>query len=137
MTDNDDYNALVTTNFGPLMGRGEVYQFAPSEEQSEKEKFRRVVTLGGRPFLTPEHSYNDLETKIREGWFIKASELTDTYGWDAFQEALPEKAIVLMLIEPTKKLRPMNSSVPATVASGSTILSLVPSEYAAEREKAS
>ncbi|KZK94763.1 MULTISPECIES: sodium:proton antiporter [unclassified Pseudovibrio] len=137
VTDNDDYNALVTTNFGPLMGRGEVYQFAPSEEQSEKEKFRRVVTLGGRPFLTPEHSYNDLETKIREGWFIKASELTDTYGWTEFQEALPETAIVLMLIDPTKKLRPLNGTKAAMPIAGSTILSLVPCEYAAEREKTS
>ncbi len=87
VTDNDDYNALVATNFGPLMGRGEVYQFAPREEQSEKEKFRRVVTLGGRPFLSPEHSYNDLEEKIREGWIIKATELTETFGWDEFREA--------------------------------------------------
>ncbi|WP_280514297.1 cation:proton antiporter domain-containing protein [Pseudovibrio japonicus] len=137
VTDNDDYNALVTTNFGPLMGRGEVYQFAPPEEQSEKEKFRRVVTLGGRPFLSPEHGYNDLEGKIREGWFIKASELTDTYGWAEFQEALPEAAVMLMLIGPSKKLRLLNSAVSEAPAAGSIILSLVPSEYAAEREKAS
>ncbi|SDR35944.1 sodium:proton antiporter [Pseudovibrio sp. Tun.PSC04-5.I4] len=137
LTDNDDYNALVATNFGPLFGRGEVYQFAPSEEQGEQERFRRVVTLGGRPFLSPEHSYNDLETKMCEGWFIKASELTETYGWVAFMEALPETAIVLMVIEPKKKLRPLNGPPNGTPVSGSIILSLVACEYAEEREKRS
>ncbi|KZL21467.1 K(+)/H(+) antiporter NhaP [Pseudovibrio axinellae] len=137
VTDNDDYNALVATNFGPLMGRGEVYQFAPPEEQSEQDRFRRVVTLGGRPFLTPEHSFYDLESKVRDGWIIKASELTETYRWTEFSKALPETAIPLMLIEPNNKLRPMNGSVSGTPAVGSKILSLVPCEYAAEREKRS
>ena len=128
VTDNDDYNALVTTNFGLFYGRDFVFQFAPPEERSERERFRRPVAVGGRSFLSADQSYGFLESRVREGWVIKASELNQTYDWNACQATLPEAGIFLFIIGANKRIRLLNEAEDSPPSVGAVVLSLVPKE---------
>lgn len=136
MTDNDDYNALVSTNFASFYGREAIFQFAPPEERSERERFRRVVAVGGRSFLSADQGYGFLESRVREGWSIKASELTQAYDWAACQEALPEGGLFLFIISANKRLRLISDAESSAPGAGAVVLSLVPKEVAIATAKA-
>lgn len=136
ITDNDDYNALVSTNFGSFYGREAIFQFAPPEERSERERFRRVVAVGGRSFLGADQGYGFLESRVREGWSIKASELKQTYDWAACQEALPEGGVFLFIISANKRLRLVSDAKSSPPGVGAVVLSLVPKDVAIATAKA-
>ncbi len=88
ITDNDDYNALVCTNFGPEFGRGNVYEVG--REESSKSRHSLVVTLGGRPFLPDCGGFDALDARMQAGWVFRSTRLTEEFDAEAFQTQAPE-----------------------------------------------
>lgn len=93
-TDNESYNALICTDFGPELGRGNVFQIDRAEAPSERHEL--AVTLGGRRFLEELGGYHGLAEKIDAGWTFQVTKLTDEYGPEAFlADRAPETHLVL------------------------------------------
>ncbi len=65
-TDNDDYNALVCTDFGPEFGRGNVFQVGRPD--SSEDRHTLAVTLGGRPLLNDLGGLRQLNARLASGW---------------------------------------------------------------------
>lgn len=101
-TDNDAYNALVCTDFGPEIGRSHVYQVGETEEQSERTGYN--FTLGGRPFLKPGLSHEDLRDRFAAGWTFQATRLSEGYTYNDYMKERPEGARIVLWRKPDGSL---------------------------------
>jgi hypothetical protein len=93
-SDNSAYNALVCTEFGPEIGRGNVFQIGTHRE--EKDHKLMHFTLGGRPLFKPGLEFSDLRLKTYQGWGFNATELSDSFDFEAFKASRPEGTHLLL-----------------------------------------
>jgi NhaP-type Na+/H+ or K+/H+ antiporter len=92
-TDNDDYNALICTNFGPEFGRGNVFEIGRAESSMSRHDL--TVTLGGRPLLPDCGGFDALNARIEQGWTFGCTRLTEDFGVEAFAGQGPADRIVI------------------------------------------
>ncbi len=83
-TDNDSYNALICTDFGPEFGRTNVFQLGRSEDDGENPN-ALPVTLGGRKLFASGVSFGTLESRSYSGWVFTHTRLTEEYGYDNYR----------------------------------------------------
>jgi hypothetical protein len=96
--DNDAYNALVCTDFGPELGRSHVYQIGRIDEKARQAL---SFTLGGRSLTKTPVSFLDLREKLLQGWTFQLTRLTDEFSWEDYEASRPEGALILLWIKPS------------------------------------
>ena len=134
-TDNDAYNALVCTEFGPELGRSHVYQIGTMHEQSERQALN--FTLGGRPLSKPGLTYEDLATAMFRGWAFQVTKLTESFTHEEFLANRNEEALTLFWIRPSGGI--VFASTAASGAApdkGDTIVSFGPPRPAGQARQA-
>lgn len=97
-SDNEAYNALVCTDFGPELGRSNVFQIGRSEDKSRQAL---SFTLGGRPLAKPGANFHELRERLIDGWTFQITRLTDEFNWDTYLETRSEKAMIMFWIKPS------------------------------------
>lgn len=125
-SDNDDYNALVCTNFGPEIGRSQVLQIGRSDDEAAHQQL--MVTLGGRPFLPDAGGLWALETKIAQGWRISATALREEFDFTAMRAARAEGAFTVLVVTGGGRLAVGPFEEARTPKPGDTVLNMVPPE---------
>ena len=80
-TENDAYNALICTDFGPEFGRSNVFQVGRHEAGEGAHDL--PTTLGGRT-LGSGLSYDLFRQRHRDGWGFVVTGLTEEYGYDTY-----------------------------------------------------
>ena len=78
-TDNDDYNALICTDFGPEFGRNNVFQLGRNGEDDGA----RRVTLGGRQ-LARGLGYDEMARRFADGWEFVSTPISEEYGVETY-----------------------------------------------------
>lgn len=80
---NEPYNALVSGNFAPELGRHKVYQLSTSDGEDEDPK---GISLGvrGRTLIRRGRSYDALLRDHYRGWCFAKTQLTAKYDLEAF-----------------------------------------------------
>ena len=106
--DNDAYNALVCTDFGPELGRNHVYQIGRIDETARKAL---NFTLGGRSLTREPVGFLDRREKLLNGWTFQLTRLTDEFGWKAYEDSRPEGALILLWIKPSGTIVFASSSI--------------------------
>ena len=96
-TPNDAYNALVCTDFGPELGRNNVFQIGGGRTIPHKQQLS--FTIGGRQLFNPGIEYHELTSRMRQGWQFKATTLTDEFTWEDLEAQLGEDARILFWFE--------------------------------------
>jgi hypothetical protein len=97
-TDNDAYNSLVCTDFGPEIGRNNVYEIGGAREQSDRRAMR--VTIGGRQLFRPGLDFRELRERHAAGWTFQTTRLTDEFTADNYFESRPEDARIILWRKP-------------------------------------
>ncbi|SET77332.1 cation:proton antiporter [Oceanicella actignis] len=90
-TDNDDYNALVCTDFAPEFGRRNVFQVGRSDEDEGERGL--PVTLGGRP-LGAGGDHAAYAERFARGWRFRRTALTEDYGFEDWRRDQPEAELI-------------------------------------------
>tara|TARA_R110000787_G_scaffold89300_6_gene189114 strand:+ start:357 stop:2231 length:1875 start_codon:yes stop_codon:yes gene_type:complete len=96
--DNDAYNALVCTDFGPELGRSHVFQIGRVDEKARQAL---SFTLGGRSLTREPVSFLDLREKLLQGWTFQLTRLTDEFSWEDYKASRPDGAIILLWVKPS------------------------------------
>jgi NhaP-type Na+/H+ or K+/H+ antiporter len=96
--DNDAYNALVCTDFGPELGRSHVFQIGRVDEKARQAL---SFTLGGRSLTKEPVSFLDLREKLLQGWTFQLTRLTDEFSWEDYKATRPEGAMILLWVKPS------------------------------------
>jgi hypothetical protein len=93
-TDNDDYNALLCTDFGPEFGRGNVFQVGRLD--TEESRHNLSVTLGGRPLLSELGGHHTLNTRIAAGWEFRKTTLSADFGERELRQRLSDEGALVL-----------------------------------------
>ncbi|MGB7285624.1 MAG: sodium:proton antiporter [Salaquimonas sp.] len=96
-TDNDAYNALVCTEFGPEIGRNRVFQIGDRGGENHKRELH--FTVGGRSLTKPGHDYSELNERLRDGWTFNATRITNEFSFEEYTQSRPEASIILFWIK--------------------------------------
>ncbi len=100
VSDNDDYNALICTDYAPEFGRNNVLQLS---RYVGSEKLSLPETITGR-VLAEGMSYDAFSSRYREGWVFRKTDLSEEFTLDNFRETRPE-SIILAVIKPSGTVR--------------------------------
>ena len=94
---NDAYNALVCTTFGPQLGRGHVFQLPMAAADAGDPK-AMTRSVRGRIAFTDTAFYDDLWTRLAQGWVFQKTHLTQTYGYPQYLQDLPPGSLPLLAL---------------------------------------
>jgi len=136
-TDNDAYNALVCTDFGPEIGRANVFQLARVASE-EKERHTLSFTLGGRVLFTGGGSYTEMADRIRAGWTFQITGLSEDYDFATYLAERSEDHRVLLVKRASGRLAFASKGNDIEAGPGDTVLGFGPKPPAREdgaREK--
>lgn len=137
LTDNDAYNSLICTEFGPELGRNHVFQIGVRREDDHDRKALNF-TLGGRPLLRNPQELSDLRTALWRGWEFRITKLTAEYSFKDYMNTRPEETALLLWVKPDNKIIFRMEASDATPEAGDTLLAFGPpeiSETARENNK--
>jgi hypothetical protein len=117
VTGNDEVNALSTLHFLHLFGRAELYHLAPSKGISQ--------TLRARILFGEEWTYGRLLRRLESGASIKATPLTEQFGFGAWRKEHGPHAVPLCAYDEDGRL--LVNTVDATFdpKPGDTLLALI------------
>lgn len=101
-TDNDAYNALVCTEFGPEIGRSHVFQIGNIREEDDKQAVS--FTIGGRNLFTPGKSYLDLRKALWLGATFQSTTLSQEFGFDDYLSSRTQGFEIILWIKPNGSL---------------------------------
>ncbi|MXU66525.1 cation:proton antiporter [Oceanomicrobium pacificus] len=122
LTDNDDYNALICTDFGPEFGRDKVFQVGRHEAEGDERTI--PVTLGGRMIGTGR-SFEEVSRLFAEGWRFSITPLTEEYGLEQYLQTRPDASVVGVL-RPERGMQYLQSENVPKVGPGDALLSFGP-----------
>ena len=94
-TDNDAFNALVCTRFGPELGRSHVFQL-PSIAENDPNGFSPTIRgqiLGGEVF------YEDLVRRYFFGWRFTKTRITEEYTYDMCVNNYQPEAMEIVIVK--------------------------------------
>lgn len=123
LSDNDAYNALVCTNFGPELGRQNVFQLGRGDKKSKRVSLN--FTLGGLPLTKEGLDFDSLRERHWQGWSFQATGLTEAFDYDAYLASRSEGSIILLWIKPSGAIV-FASSTESTPSEDDLIVSFAP-----------
>ncbi len=94
-TDNDAFNALVCTRFGPELGRSNVFQL-PSISEVDPNGFS--PTIRGQ-ILGDDIFYEDLIRRYFFGWRFNKTRITEEFDYDACLTNYQEDAMEIVIVK--------------------------------------
>ncbi|MDY8108200.1 sodium:proton antiporter [Fulvimarina sp. 2208YS6-2-32] len=131
-TDNDAYNALITTDFAPELGRSDVFQIG---RNGGSDRRSMNFTIGGLPLFQPGKTYNELNEMIEQGWVFQSTRLTEEFDFEDFREARPPETQMLLWIKPSGAILFATVEGVSDPVVGDRIISFVPPRLARDKEK--
>ena len=112
-TENDAYNALVCTDFGPEFGRGNVFEVGRHEADDHDRGM--PVTLGGRSFAGGG-SYDAYAERLVAGWSFALTALTEEFSLEDLMSNGAEVEVIAVLKASGAVHFASGGTVPATGA---------------------
>ena len=130
-TENDAYNALICTDFGPEFGRNNVFQLGRTDDGGD-DPHALPPTLGGRMLFQSGASYFALERKMREGWIFTRTKLSNEYSFDDYLETRADGAELLTDIRADGSLTFSTVAARPKGKPGDVLLSFAPEKAGTE-----
>lgn len=125
-TDNDAYNTLVATDLAPEYGRANVFQLR--RDARETRRHALPITLGGKR-LAGGLTYGELNRHMHQGWKVRTTRLSESFGPEAFAARYPD-SILIGELPPRGSLRLFeflpDDDTPPTPVAEATVLHLAP-----------
>lgn len=117
---NDAYNALVCAHYAPELGRQKVFQLA-ADDLAEQRR-RLSPSARGRIAIAEDVQYEDLQRHWYQDWSFHTSKLTEEFGVAQLRDALPAKAILVLVIDARANVRLIEAGKPLQAVSGERVL---------------
>lgn len=96
-TDNDAYNALVCTDFGPELGRARVLRLGLEEGKRDE----LATTVSGQRLFNPSMGETQAEFHmIANNWAIQRTKLTETFTMDILREQRGKTTQIMFAVSP-------------------------------------
>lgn len=94
-TDNDAYNALVCTDFGPELGRARVFRLGVEEGKRDE----LATTVSGQRLFNPSMGETEAEFRmIANDWTIQRTKLTEEFTMEALRDQREKSTQVMFAV---------------------------------------
>jgi NhaP-type Na+/H+ or K+/H+ antiporter len=125
VTGNDDYNALVCTDFAPEFGRTNVFQLGV-ERGHEDDPHGVSFALRGRPLFPSGRGFEELMRLHGAGWTFQKTRVTEEYGLDAHLAERPDGAETLVVVRKSGELAFSAQQTRVQAEPGDIVISFAP-----------
>ena len=125
-TDNDAYNALVCTEFGPELGRSNVFQIGNMGTERERQALH--FTLGGKAIFEPKKDFSELRSKIWSGWGFQGTKLSDEFSFSDYLDTRCPETQLILWAKPNGNLIFRNVAVDMEPKSGDLLIAFGPGD---------
>nr|WP_245223931.1 sodium:proton antiporter [Rhizobium halophytocola] len=102
-TDNDDYNSLLCTDFGPELGRSNVFQIG-RHTSTAHDRYAMPSTIGGRALFRDNDSFDGLQARIQSGWAFHKTRISAEYPYEMFEAERSERLDILFVLKKSGRL---------------------------------
>ena len=92
-------------NFRSVFGANNVYELPTSAEKAVAAKHTVAGRYRGKRLFGEEINYNRLAGWLRSGAEIKATTLTEQFGFEEFAAANEDRYVPLFAVDPSGRLR--------------------------------
>lgn len=120
VTPNRTTNSLAAVRFADHFGRGGVYQVAVSDSEAIEAHLRGRLLWDGR--LT----YGEMRDRLREGWRVTKTPITDQFGIDEWRAKHGERALGLYRLTDERRVLVFAEDEPFTAEAGDVLVALTP-----------
>ncbi len=126
MTSNDEVNSLASIHYEEMFGERATHQLWPDKEESEGEKGEATVpkSLRGHYLFKPGFTWDEISSRVRAGWTMKTTKLSDEYTYENFVGRYGEDVVVFFVLR-NNELRVSPADAPLVPKAGDTIMALV------------
>lgn len=125
MTGNDEVNLLACQGYIHLFGRAGVFQL-PLNPKSVGSRSKRLEHLPGRVLFDGTLSFRTIQQMLEAGYEIKATTLTEEFGFENFKNRYGINAKVMFVIDNSRRLRIATSEAALNPTAKQTVIALVP-----------
>jgi len=104
MSTSSEMNALACLRFRSELGRKRVLRlpiFAPDDEQRPTHTGAQLAPA----LVGPDVTQGALERHLDEGWTLRVTRLSDTFGWKQLRDKFRTRPVVLFVIDERGELR--------------------------------
>ena len=133
-SDNEAYNALVCNEFAFEIGRDKVFQLGESEDGNDPRKL--PSSIRGRALFESGFGADDLAQREREGWTLRKTKLTDSFGFEDAAAQLPPEAEMVLLLRDNGTIRFFTHAVRPDPRPGDTLVSYGPPSGQVQEQRA-
>lgn len=126
MSGRRDLNYLACTHYWEELGRDSVYRMRVLEPGGRSNRLAVADRLHGKVLFGHKITHWRFAEMLRDGWEIKANELTDKYGWEAFRKGNGKDSLLLFGITPSGRLRVADADRTVEPRSGWKVIALTP-----------
>ena len=124
LTDNDAYNSLVCTEFGPELGRTNVFQIGGPSNDADRRSLN--FTLGGKRLIDPPRDLSELRNAIWRGYEFHSTRITEKYSLEAYREQRPDDTVILLWVKPDGTIVFRQTDTDVEPSAGDTLVSFGP-----------
>ncbi|MEO7063691.1 MAG: sodium:proton antiporter [Dokdonella sp.] len=127
MSARRDLNGLACVRYRPDFGRQRVYRLRVRERTPDDGARREQASSIRVPHLFGDDiTLAMLDARLEQGWRIKSTRLSDTFGIDAFHAEHGVDALPLFSIDENKRVHVVSDLLALEVKSGWSLTALVP-----------
>jgi len=123
LTPNDEVNSLAVLHYTELFGRRHAYQLAPRPGGRTEGT---SSDLRGRTLFGAEVTFGELSRRLRAGFEIRATTLSEAFDLEAWRAHHGAEAVPLLRINAEGRLTVLTDEAPVDVSKGETLIGLVP-----------
>lgn len=122
ITPNDEVNTLALQRFKGYFESSSLFQLPvrKGKKTSDEHSDRRW-----RALFRNDADYAGLESKVQEGWVIKATSISEEFTYDDYRTLYGSTAIPLFIVSSSGNLTVSTTDKPAEPVAGDTIIALV------------
>ncbi|MBV6306985.1 sodium:proton antiporter [Candidimonas humi] len=132
----DDFNALVTTRYRDEFGKNRVYVLPSSRRDDVARKHKVASPHRGRSLFAEDATYWKLASLLGQGGAIRATSLTEAFGFEQYCESYGGRLMPLFALSPKGLAEPYTTERRPDVEAGWTVLSLFPPDVESSRSAA-
>ncbi len=123
-TPNDEVNTLVLQAFKGYFDTSQMYRLSTVSSKASKSSEHGHSDSLGRVLFADDLGHTELESKIQDGWVIKATNISSEFTFEDYQTLYGSSAVSLCTLR-DGVMTVSTVDVPASPIAGDTIISLV------------
>lgn len=135
VTGNEAYNALVSCDFAPELGRDRVFQLGSTESD---DPHGLSHTLRGQTLFKSGSDLAELQRRHFAGWVFQRTKLSEKFSFDDYLAQRPEESEILFVVRKNKALSFSTSAARPRVEAGDIVVAYTapaPADKAEQKPK--